>query len=199
MKKSELESLYYKTPESLRQKLISQARTAERGPSIFHWLSYASGLLALVAVAFVYHTNPSSSLEDQLAQEVVSSHVRSMMASHLIDVVSSDRHTVKPWFNGKIDFSPKVLDLSSKGFPLAGGRLDYVGSRPVAALVYRHDQHLINVLIWPSSQTAQTEHLMVRQGYNLFHWFGDGMQYWAVSDLNANDLKLFSEMIQNQN
>jgi anti-sigma factor RsiW len=124
---------------------------------------------------------------DALEREVLDSHLRSLLADHLVDVPSTDRHTVKPWFDGKLDFAPAVLDLERQGFPLAGGRLDYVQERPVAALVYRRRQHVINLLTWPQSGEAPPK-ASVDHGYNLLHWTEGGMTYWAVSDLNAHEL-----------
>jgi anti-sigma factor RsiW len=120
------------------------------------------------------------------------------MANHLTDVSSSDQHTVKPWFNGRLDFSPPVKDLTDRGFPLVGGRLDYLSDRPVAALVYRRQQHFINLFIWPVTSDPDGEkRIMTRQGYHLIHWTGAGMTYWAVSDLNVGELQEFVRILQN--
>ena len=149
--------------------------------------SFAFGVVASIAVMLALR---GAGDEDRLAQAVVDSHVRSLMSAHLVDVESSDRHTVKPWFAGKLDYAPPVRDLAAEGIPLAGGRLDYVGQRPVAALVYRLNRHTINVFVWPAAgNPAQDPVFVVRQGFNVAHWSGDGMQFWAVSDVNAADLR----------
>jgi anti-sigma factor RsiW len=148
--------------------------------------------LLLAAAVFWYRGQK----EQQVAQQVVDSHIRSLLANHLADVPSSDQHTVKPWFNGKISFSPKVVDLSNKGFPLVGGRLDYVDNQTVAALVYRRRGHVINLFAYPStgrSRPAMSE----RRGYNIIRWEADGLECWAVSDLNPQELQEFVGLLKN--
>ena len=143
----------------------------------------------------IFSARSQSHNDDLLAQEVVSSHVRSMMLNHLVDVPSSDQHTVKPWFNGKLDFAPEVKDLVDQGFPLVGGRLDYIDNRTVAALVYQRRKHSINLFIWPSTRSDQAEQQFSNHGYNIIHWTRSGASYWAVSDVNSADLGEFAKLV----
>jgi anti-sigma factor RsiW len=151
--------------------------------------SLVPAMAVLAAGLFLMLARPESGMS--LQDELVASHVRSLLANHLTDVETSDQHTVKPWFNGKIDFSPPVVDLANRGFPLVGGRVDYVGGRVVAALIYRRSGHVINVFIWPSmaASNATTE----REGYNLVNWTQAELSFWLVSDLNPVELKEFKE------
>jgi anti-sigma factor RsiW len=171
-------------------------------PMIFRWrwaIAAASLLAAVIIIWSIASFATRQSPDDVLAQEVVASHVRSLMANHLTDVPSSDRHTVKPWFDGKLDFSPAVKDLSPQGFSLNGGRLDYIGNRPVAALVYQRRQHSINLFVWPATHApAANGKASERQGYNVIRWSNAGMTYWAVSDLNLAELQQFVQLLQEQ-
>jgi anti-sigma factor RsiW len=198
-------SLYFRSPANLQRRIQSavrkESRVETRPPVLsWRWLSVGASLAfaAIIILTFVpVLTRPPT--DNLLAQEIISGHVRSLMADHLTDVSSSDQHTVKPWFNGKLDFSPPVKDLADRGFPLVGGRLDYVENRSVAALVYKRRQHFINLFIWPSTHDSVAgKKAVMRQGYNLIHWTKSGMTYWAVSDLNSSELQEFVRLAQDQ-
>ena len=183
----------------LRSAVRQEAKEKSVTPRWWRW-SMAAASLAVVVLAvwatLMIFNRPSS--DTLVAQEVVSSHVRSLMAQHLMDVSSSDQHTVKPWFDGKLDFSPPVRDLKEQGFELKGGRLDYIDNRPVAALVYQRRQHLVNIFVWPAkSNSKSTTQASVSQGYNLIRWTNVGMEWWAISDLNLAELLQLAQLLQN--
>ncbi len=190
----------FQPPEPLRGRVRAALRKASapsrarRPAPPLAWLALAASV-ALVAVGSwrlaVEHT-----ASEILTDEVLASHVRSLMPGHLSDVVSSDQHTVKPWFNGKLDFSPPVHDFAGRGYPLLGGRLDYLNGRPVAALVYGRRQHLINVFLWPAAGPVGGGAPLVRQGYHLLHWTTPEYTYWVASDLGLSELTNFAGLLQ---
>jgi anti-sigma factor RsiW len=173
-----------------------QRETATHGRHVnWRWLAIAASVLLVVSMAWnVTRLLPGPAGNDLLAQNILSSHVRSLIGTHLLDVPSSDQHTVKPWFNGKLDFSPQVKDLASQGFPLIGGRIEYLSDRAVAALVYGRRQHVINLFTWPAASATGNIGEWSRNGYNLVHWTDSGMTYWAVSDIPAMELQQFKTL-----
>jgi anti-sigma factor (TIGR02949 family) len=197
-------NLYESAPESLRTRIHAalpreihpKAISRSRHP-LYEWLAVAAALI--LAVAFGAKVVPSMGGREQasvLAEEVAASHIRSLQPGHLFDVQSTDQHTVKPWFDGKLDFAPPVSDLASQGFPLVGGRLDYLDGRDVAALVYQRNKHLINVFIWPEQSTAaKLPDAQSIQGYNLIYWRHGSMNFCAVSDLNAVELGQLAQLL----
>jgi len=199
-------SLYYPAPANLRRRVrsaVRQANQTETKPWLpsWRWLSVGAALAAVaVLILALMPALIRPPADDLVTQEIISAHIRSLMAEHLTDVASSDRHTVKPWFNGRLDFSPPVTDLTERGFPLIGGRLDYLNHRPVAALVYRRQQHIINLFIWPSPQASQqmTMKPATQQGYHLLRWASTGMIFLAISDLNQSELEEFVQLARSQ-
>ena len=202
-----IESLYYGAPDKLKKRIQSslrkEARLEDSRPSFgWRWLTVVGSLALLFLVAIVAwrviprYNRPSG--DELLAQEIVSDHVRSLqMPGHLTDVLSSDQHTVKPWFDGKVDFAPPVRDFANQDFRLYGGRLEYLSNRTVATLIYQHRLHYINLYIWPSDEAGSTAEVTTqRQGYNLVHWTSSGMSYWAISDLNNVELHDFARLVQ---
>jgi anti-sigma factor RsiW len=183
----------------LRAAIRHQARPrAALAQQVWRWAAIPTAAAAAAVFTWMVAVNPTGPGSRQpVLDELIAGHVRSLMVDHLVDVASTDQHTVRPWFNGKIDFAPPVADYASSGFPLIGGRVDYLAGRPVAALVYRHQQHVINVFLWPSgdaSESAPRE--LSAQGYHLLRWSEGGLAYWAVSDLNARELTVLAELIR---
>ena len=195
--------LYFNAPPGLHKRIRAVTRAEARSnarPRSFRWRAVTFGLPAALAAVIALSIVPllrRPMTTDLLADEIVSGHVRSMMADHLTDVPSSDKHTVKPWFDGKLDFSPAVVDLADHGFPLVGGRLDYLGNRSVAALVYARQKHFINLFVWPSShEETRDAPKSSRHGLNLIHWNASEMTYWVVSDLNPAELGEFADLVR---
>jgi len=217
---------YHKAPTELRERIQSSLREeiAERpmrnigrdvqplfprrqpGPrtvlfgTSWNWLALAATIVFAAIIGWnLLPGLQRPDAEQFLATQLIASHVRSLMANHLTDVASSDQHTVKPWLDAKLDFAPSVVDLSQQGFPLIGGRLDYLDNRPVAALVYQRRKHFINLFVWPAAPDAtRTPKIITRQGYQLLHWVDSDFDYWAVSDVNVNDLQTFKEQFAAQ-
>ncbi len=163
--------------------------------SFFGGFALGSALSAALAASLVL-TVFRNDREQTIADEVVSAHIRSLQAGHLMDVETSDQHTVKPWFDGKVDVAPPVIDLTAEGFTLVGGRLDYIGGEPVASVVYQRRKHVINLFVAQRLGTPRTN-VAARtiQGYNVRHWSRGGLEFWAVSDLEAAELNEFVQKI----
>ncbi|MEK6770090.1 MAG: anti-sigma factor [Pseudomonadota bacterium] len=194
---------YHAAPVAVTSRIRAAfARTDSNTRAAFKpspWLNLAASVtFAAVMGSGVTYWLAQPSPHERLTQEVFAGHVRSLLVtSRSTDVSSSDQHTVKPWFNGRLDFSPPVVDLTGRGFPLVGGRLDYLSNRPVAALVYRHRQHAINLFVWPGASGANNPpQTRTHQGYHIVHWTSAGMNFWAVSDLNPADLLAFSGLVR---
>ena len=198
----------YEAPETLKKRVDAAlfaadlpAATVAKPVNVTSWthwlqlgLSFAFGVLLSVGALYQMNTMNAATT---VADEIFASHIRSLMPGHSFDVASSDQHTVKPWFNGKLDFSPPVTDLAAQGFPLMGGRLDYINQRTVAALVYGRRAHAINVFVWPSvASTPDDSEAKPQHGFNVTAWRAAGMQFWAVSDIPATELQAFAGLLR---
>ena len=190
----------FRAPDTLRVRVRAAVR-AETSQTAYHrpypWRALAvAASLAVVAFGSWQLALRRAGGED-ITNQVLASHVRSLMPGHLTDVLSSDQHTVKPWFNGKLDFSPPVYDFAGRGFPLIGGRLEYVAGRPVAALVYGRRQHVINVFLWPAERgRTGGRPATTQQGYHLLHWTTPAYSYWVASDLGLPELRDFEALLE---
>jgi anti-sigma factor RsiW len=196
---------YINAPASLKQNIQNQLRdyTGEKSKKInwLQWLGFGSSSMAVgsfatwLLLSFIF----ISPVQLQLTDEIISSHVQSLMVDHMTDINSNDSHNVKPWFNGKLDFSPPVKNLESEGFTLMGGRLDYIQGKSVSALVYKRRKHIINTFIFKNNDNnpITSPQLIHRQGYNIFRWENNGLDYWIISDLNEKELNVFSQLILN--
>jgi anti-sigma factor RsiW len=179
--------LVYEAPARLEAQVLRAVRKNSRASvRDFGWVAAAACFVFALAMSWRTPERPL------IANEVVSGHVRSLMGTHLMDVPSTDRHTVKPWFAGKLDFSPDVKDL--EGFKLLGGRLDYLDGRPVAALVFQRRQHVVNLFEWRAGESAaKPRQGSAANGYNVVHWAAGGLAYWAVADIPAQELEQFAD------
>jgi anti-sigma factor RsiW len=197
-------SLGFQTPPDLSRRVRTSVRRAAdaehaRGRGFGPLLAVAASIaLAMAGGWGLGRLQRGGSGNGFLTQELFAAHVRSQMRpTHRFDVASTDAHTVKPWFEGKLDFAPPVKDLADRGFPLVGGRLDYVHHRPVAALLYQRRKHSINVFVWPSAAGDETgPKSATQQGFHMIRWSASGMTFWAVSDLNEIELQEFVELLQ---
>jgi anti-sigma factor RsiW len=193
------EALQFKMPAGLRKTIVTELRQTvrpePRPPFWTAWLfPFSATAVASLVIGFLLAGGLNRAPVDQLAGEIASSHARSLMANHLMDVASTDQHTVKPWLDARIDFAPPVKDFATNGFPLIGGRLDYIDTHTTAALVYKRGGHFINLFIWPVTAADETPRTAATQrGYHLIHWTSSGMTFWAASDLNEKELMQFCE------
>jgi len=195
------DATYYRAPDALRERIrasiaaesFERKEAPRRSPFRWGWAGAVTACAAVGAISWNMALMQSASRDDDvLAREVTAAHVRSLMLpSHLHDVASTDQHTVKPWFEGKIDFAPRVEELADCGFPLEGGRLDYLDGRAVAAMTYRRRLHVVNLFEWPSTQARRDVQLMSVNGYSIARWNDGTLQYWAVSDVAAGDIREF--------
>lgn len=189
--------LRYDPPSALKKQIRRSVAAAERPQrrrfwswEYFRWPMAVASLSAMVVIAALWlRPHP-----DPVEREVVDSHVRSLMASHLMDVISTDQHTVKPWFAGKVDFSPPVRDFAAAGFPLTGGRIEYIDRHAAAAIVYHRNQHVINAMVWPVAEPDRGFRDLVEQGYHVIETVNAGMEVWIVSDLNFDELTQFAKL-----
>jgi anti-sigma factor RsiW len=184
---------YYSAPAHLRARVSAQATGSTIYRRVLTWAAAAVLVLSIGGGITVWRSG--STRGDAVANAVVDSHVRSLMADHLYDVESTDQHTVKPWFLGKLDFAPPVVDLASIGFPLVGGRLEYLAGQPAAALVYQRQKHTINVLVSPVRDNVPAgAYVQSIRGFHVHHWTRNNMSFWAVSDLNDTELTQFTRL-----
>lgn len=194
------EAKYFSAPPELALRISAALSGPKSARRVMYmprqWWAIAAAFIAVAILSAgltSYLMTPSD--EDAVEQQIIAGHVRSLMVNHLTDIATSDQDAVKPWFNGKMDAAPPVRDFAEKGFMLVGGRLDYIDGHAVAALVYRHEQHVINVFVWPEPDEPAVEpDYRERQGYNLVYWCKHGTEFWAISDLNRDDLASFQTM-----
>ena len=185
----------HSAPDSLARRVSAMPELAPRAANdnrLSRWL--APGLVGAIAASLAMVTLLPPGSQSIIDQELVSSHVRSLQPGHLTDVQTTNQHIVKPWFNGRIDFAPPVPELADVGFPLAGGRLDSIGGKTVAAIVYHRRLHTVNLFIWPAKDGG--ERSFVKDGFAVKEWSRNGLRYAAVSDIPATELQQFHKLFE---
>ena len=200
--KEAAQSACFHAPDDLRESVLSAVRASDPipqknvvvRPASRFWITTGLALAAGVLLGFFAgQIRVHDASEHALLAALTDSHVRSLIGTHLTDVISSDQHTVRPWFEGKLDFAPPVEDLSGQGFPLVGGRVEYIDGRAVAALVYERRKHFINLFVWPATPgNDEVKGEKPQRGYNIVRWRAAGMNYWAVSEIAEDDLRKFA-------
>ena len=187
---------YHAAPAALRERLRKPAAAGGGWCAWFAWrpLIPAAALAGLLAWALSL-TLAQGRRDERVMQEVIASHVRASLGQRGVDVASSDRHTVKPWLAARLDYSPPVADAPLPGTSFIGGRVDYVDSRPVAALVYRQRQHVIDAYVWPGAPADTASRTLSQRGFNIVHWAHGGMSFWLVSDINRDELRAFARAL----
>jgi len=195
---------YYRAPAALDARVRTSVRFVRR-PARFDGVTRGFALAASLAFVSIVSWNGARihaipSAEDELAREVTTAHVRSLIVDgHLNDVISTDRHTVKPWFSGRLDFSPPVEDFTAAGLRLTGGRLDYLDGRSVAVLTYAHEKHVLNLFVWPARTGGDVlPTMLTRHGYAMEHWTDGGMNYWLVADVDPRQLASLATVIRKE-
>ncbi len=191
----------YKAPPELKSKVCATLRKEDK--PIFKWLTdhgrqiaYAAALVILsCALAWAWFS-ASPGKEEGLIAEAISNHSRSLMVSHLVDCASGDQHTVRPWFNGKLDYSPPVPDLTRAGYTLVGGRVDILERRPVAAIVYQHEKHVINLFVWPATDRKIDMDVQSERGYHFCGWNQARLNFFCISEISAAELEMFEDEVR---
>jgi anti-sigma factor RsiW len=190
----------YKAPPELKSKVRATLRKEDK-PN-FKWLTehghqlaYAAALIALSCALAWTWLSLTPSKDKELISEAISNHSRSLMVSHLVDCASGDQHIVRPWFNGKLDYSPPVADLTQAGYTLVGGRVDILEGRPVAAIVYEHGKHIINLFVWPARDRKVEMDVQSERGYHFCGWNKAGLNFFCISEISAADLETFEDEV----
>lgn len=199
------EAAYHHAPAALRRAIAARGEAARpRRRALPRWLNLAAAIprpawgaaFALLLASNAWLALRTGAPHDDVARQLVNGHIRALVSEHPFDVASSDRHTVKPWFAGKVDYAPAVVDFAAEGFTLVGGRVDYIGAQPVATLVYRHDSHLVDVTLWPHASGGTATKRASLRGYAVRHWVARGMDYWIVADTDEREVDALQRLLE---